>query len=131
MAGINFRVQSAAADVLGNPRCRKVCRSLQSIQSMDCRRPLQAHAAAAARAISRVFRTQRAVPAALIDAQRTRLAQCGETGIDADKKVQGRERNFVGVTLGLTLAVRITAASVQDRGAPADGRPLHSNARRR
>ena len=55
--------------------------------------------------------------AAIIDAQSTRsTAQGGETGFDAGKK---RKRHPVVDTLGLLLAVTITAASVQDRDAAA------------
>jgi transposase len=59
--------------------------------------------------------------AAIIDAQSTRsTAQGGDTGFDAGKKVKGRKRHLVVDTLGLLLAVTVTAASVQDRdGAPA------------
>jgi putative transposase len=54
--------------------------------------------------------------AAIIDAQSTRsTAQGGSTGFDAGKKVKGRKRHLVVDTLGLLLAVTITAASVQDR----------------
>jgi transposase len=54
--------------------------------------------------------------AAIIDAQSTRsTAQGGDTGFDAGKKVKGRKRHLVVDTLGLLLAVSITAASVQDR----------------
>lgn len=54
--------------------------------------------------------------AAIIDSQSTRsTAQGGSTGFDAGKKVKGRKRNLVVDTLGLLLAVTITAASVQDR----------------
>ena len=54
--------------------------------------------------------------AAIIDSQSTRsTAQGGNTGFDAGKKVKGRKRNLVVDTLGLLLAVTITAASVQDR----------------
>ena len=54
--------------------------------------------------------------AAIIDSQSTRsTAQGGNTGFDAGKKVKGRKRNLVVDTLGLLLAVTVTAASVQDR----------------
>lgn len=54
--------------------------------------------------------------AAIIDAQSTRsTAQGGDTGFDAGKKVKGRKRHLVVDTLGLLLAVTVTAASVQDR----------------
>ena len=54
--------------------------------------------------------------AAIIDAQSTRsTAQGGNTGFDAGKKVKGRKRHLVVDTLGLLLAVTITAGSVQDR----------------
>jgi transposase len=59
--------------------------------------------------------------AAIIDAQSTRsTAQGGDTGFDAGKKVKGRKRHIVVDTLGLLLAVTVTAASVQDRDAAAD-----------
>jgi putative transposase len=58
--------------------------------------------------------------AAVIDAQSTRsTAQGGDTGFDAGKKVKGRKRHLVVDTVGLLLAVTITAASVQDRDAAA------------
>jgi putative transposase len=54
--------------------------------------------------------------AAIIDSQSTRgTPQGGDTGFDAGKKVKGRKRHLVLDTLGLLLAVSITAASVQDR----------------
>lgn len=54
--------------------------------------------------------------AAVIDAQSTRGSpQGGDTGFDAGKKVKGRKRHLVVDTLGLLLAVSVTAASVQDR----------------
>ncbi|MDR0779806.1 MAG: IS5 family transposase, partial [Pseudomonadales bacterium] len=58
--------------------------------------------------------------AAIIDSQSTRSTpQGGDTCFDAGKKVKGRKRHLVVDTLGLLLAVSITAASVQDRdGAP-------------
>lgn len=56
--------------------------------------------------------------AAIIDAQSTRSsAQGGLTGFDAGKKVKGRKRHLVVDTLGLLLAVTVTAACVQDRDA--------------
>lgn len=52
--------------------------------------------------------------AGIIDAQSTRsTAQGGDTGFDAGKKVKGRKRHLVVDTLGLLLALTITAASVQ------------------
>jgi transposase len=58
--------------------------------------------------------------AAVIDAQSTRAtAQGGSTGFDAGKKVKGRKRHLLVDTLGLLLAVTVTAASVQDRDAAA------------
>jgi len=54
--------------------------------------------------------------AAVLDAQSTRSSpQGGDTGYDAGKKVKGRKRHVVVDTLGLLLAVSVTAASVQDR----------------
>ena len=59
--------------------------------------------------------------AAIIDSQSTRsTAQGGQTDFDAGKKVKGRKRSLVVDTLGLVLAVTITAASVQDRDTAAD-----------
>jgi transposase len=58
--------------------------------------------------------------AAVIDAQSTRTSpQGGESGFDAGKKVKGRKRNLVVDTMGLVIAVTVTAASVQDRDAAA------------
>ena len=52
--------------------------------------------------------------AAVLDAQSTRISpQGGESGYDAGKKVKGRKRHLVVDTLGLLLAVSVTAASVQ------------------
>ena len=54
--------------------------------------------------------------AAVIDAQSTRsTAQGGDTGFDAGKKVKGRKRHRVVDTLGLLLAMTLTAASVHKR----------------
>jgi transposase len=54
--------------------------------------------------------------AAVLDSQSTRSSpQGGPSGFDAGKKVKGRKRHLVVDTLGLLLAVSITAASVQDR----------------
>ena len=56
--------------------------------------------------------------AGVIDAQSNRSsAQGGMTGFDAGKKVKGRKRHLLVDTLGLILAVTVTAASVQDRDA--------------
>lgn len=56
--------------------------------------------------------------AAIIDSQSTRSSpQGGTLGYDAGKKVKGRKRHLVVDTLGLLLAVTVTAASVQDRDA--------------
>lgn len=54
--------------------------------------------------------------AAVIDSQSTRSSpQGGPHGYDAGKKVKGRKRHLVVDTLGLVLAVSVTAASMQDR----------------
>ncbi len=59
--------------------------------------------------------------AAVLDSQSTRSSpQGGESGYDAGKKVKGRKRSLIVDTLGLLLAVSISAASVQDRDAAAD-----------
>ncbi len=56
--------------------------------------------------------------AAVIDSQSVRTsAQGGPKGFDANKKIKGRKRHLVTDTLGLLLAVSVTAASVQDRDA--------------
>ena len=53
---------------------------------------------------------------AILDSQSTRTSpQGGEKGFDAGKRIKGRKRNLVVDTLGLVLAVVVTAASVQDR----------------
>lgn len=56
--------------------------------------------------------------AAVIDSQSVRTSpQGGPRGFDAGKKVKGRKRHIATDTLGLLLAVVITAASTQDRDA--------------
>lgn len=56
--------------------------------------------------------------AAILDSQSVRTSpQGGPRGIDANKKIVGRKRHLVTDTLGLLLAVVVTAASVQDRDA--------------
>lgn len=45
--------------------------------------------------------------------------QGGDSGFDAGKKVKGRKRNLVVDTMGLVIALTVTAASVQDRDAAA------------
>jgi transposase len=68
---------------------------------------------------SRMGRTS-APAAAVIDAQSTRSSpQGGDSGFDAGKKVKGRKRNLVVDTMGLVIALTVTAASVQDRDAAA------------
>jgi putative transposase len=58
--------------------------------------------------------------AAVIDAQSNRASpQGGDSGFDAAKKVKGRKRNLVVDTMGLLIALTVTAASVQDRDAAA------------
>ncbi len=53
---------------------------------------------------------------AILDAQSTRGSpQGGESGYDAGKKIKGRKRHLAVDTLGLMLAVCVTAANVQDR----------------
>ena len=62
--------------------------------------------------------------AGIIDAQSVKGADTVGTatrGFDAGKKVNGRKRHVVVDTLGLVLAVYVTAASVQDRDG---GRPV-------
>jgi len=51
-----------------------------------------------------------------IDAQSVKTsASAGVKGFDAGKKIQGRKRHILVDTLGLLMAVVVTAASVQDR----------------
>lgn len=71
------------------------------------------------RAMWRERQHREASPTAmLIDAQSVRTsAQGGVKGFDAGKKVKGRKRHLATDTLGLLLAVCVTAASVQDRDA--------------
>ena len=58
--------------------------------------------------------------AAVIDAQSSRSSpQGGESGFDAAKKVKARKRNLVVDTMGVVIALTVTAASVQDRDAAA------------
>lgn len=58
--------------------------------------------------------------AVVIDALSTRASpQGGESGFDAGKKVKGRKRNLVVDTMGLVIALTVTAANVQDRDAAA------------
>jgi transposase len=56
--------------------------------------------------------------AAVIDSQSVKAAEtvaAASRGFDAGKKINGRKRHIAVDTLGLLLAVTVTAASVQDR----------------
>lgn len=59
--------------------------------------------------------------AAVLDAQSTRNSpQGGDDGYDGAKKLKGRKRHQIVDTMGLLLAVTVTAASVQDRDGAAE-----------
>jgi putative transposase len=54
--------------------------------------------------------------AAIMDSQTvTTTDRGGDTGFDGAKQITGRKRHTLVDTLGLVIAVRVTAASVQDR----------------
>jgi transposase len=67
---------------------------------------------------TRRFHGRRAEPtAAVVDAQSVKTsANVAETsqGVDAGKKIKGRKRHLITDTLGLVLAVLVTAANVHD-----------------
>lgn len=58
--------------------------------------------------------------AAIVDAQSVKTTHCGsDRGFDGGKRVKGRKRHILVDSLGLLLAVLVTAANVQDkRGLP-------------
>jgi transposase len=65
----------------------------------------------------------RSPSAAIIDAQSIKTScnvRESEQGIDAAEKIKGRKRHIVTDTLGLLLAVVVTAASVSDTAAGKD-----------
>ena len=54
-------------------------------------------------------------PASRCNARRFRRCRGGDHGFDSAKQVKGRKRHILVDTLGLLIAVVVTAASVQDR----------------
>ncbi|HSL84121.1 MAG TPA: IS5 family transposase [Thermoanaerobaculia bacterium] len=73
-------------------------------------------------ALRKLWRSrQRRAPdptATILDSQSVKTSpQGGPKGYDAGKKVKGRKRHLVTDTLGLLIAVLVTAASTQDRDA--------------
>lgn len=66
----------------------------------------------------------------VVDSQSVKSTEVGgDKGFDAGKKIKGRKRHILVDSLGLLLAVTVTAASMQDRDglvAVAEKRPLQS-----
>jgi len=97
----------------GFPRWQNVYRTFR--RWSECGRFEQMHDRLRAQWREREARAA-APTAAVLDAQSTRGSpQGGNNGYDAGKKVKGRKRHLVVDTLGLLLAVSVTAANVQDR----------------
>ena len=72
--------------------------------------------AALVRRVRRAAGKRPTASAAILDSQSVKCAdQAGPRGYDAGKKIKGRKRHVLVDTLGLILAVRVTAAAVQDR----------------
>jgi transposase len=69
------------------------------------------------RALVRVQAGKQPAPtAAILDSQTVKISdQAGARGYDAGKKIKGRKRHLLVDTLGLILALEVTAADVQDR----------------
>lgn len=84
-----------------------------------CREGLWERLLALLRSLARLFNGRKPLPsAAILDSQSVRTArQKGPRGYDGAKRIKGRKRQLLTDTLGLPLALEVTAGNVQDRTA--------------